>query len=112
MNNILKYKGYIGSVNFDADDRIFHGWVIGITDVIGFEGADVDSLGNDFHEAVDDYFETCRKIGKEPEKPFTGRFVLHIPPELHSSIALAATMQKKSINAWVADACKNNVEAV
>ncbi len=78
MNNILNCKGYIGSVNFDGDDRIFHGRVIGITVLIGFEGADVDSLENDFHEAVDDYFETWREIGKEPEKP-SCRLLFFIP---------------------------------
>jgi len=67
MDNILKHKGYIGSVNFDADDRIFHGRVMGLEDVIGFEGSTVNELEQDFHNAVDDYLETCHEIGKKPE---------------------------------------------
>ncbi|MDI6795104.1 MAG: type II toxin-antitoxin system HicB family antitoxin [bacterium] len=86
MNNILSYKGYAGSVNFDADDRIFHGRVLGITDVIGFEGTSVNELERDFTEAVTDYLETCREIGKEPEKPFSGRLAVRLPSEIHCAI--------------------------
>ncbi|QTA86034.1 type II toxin-antitoxin system HicB family antitoxin [Desulfonema magnum] len=69
MNNILKYKNYTGSVIFDPDDRIFHGRVLGIGDMIGFEGTSVGELEEDFRNAVDDYLETCREIGKTPEQP-------------------------------------------
>ncbi len=69
MNNTLKYKGYIGSVQFDADDRIFHGRILGIEDIVGFEGTSIDGLETDFHLSVDDYLETCSEIGKIPEKP-------------------------------------------
>jgi predicted HicB family RNase H-like nuclease len=34
MKNVLKYKGYPGTVGFDAHDRIFHGRLMGITDII------------------------------------------------------------------------------
>lgn len=105
--NTLRYKGYVGSVDFDADDRIFHGRVMGIKDVVTFEGASVDELEQDFHEAVDHYLEHCREIGKRPEKPFSGRFVLRIPSELHCAIAIQAMQQKKSINAWVAETCEH-----
>lgn len=98
MNNMLKYKGYTGNVNFDADDKIFHGRIVGTTDVIGFEGASVDELESDFHEAVDDYLETCREIGKKPEKPFSGRLVVRIPSELHCAIALEAKRQERSMS--------------
>ena len=65
--NTLSYKGYTGSVNFDADDKVFHGRILGTTDVIGFESTSVKMLEKDFHDAVDDYLETCQQIGKEPE---------------------------------------------
>jgi len=68
MDNVLQYRGYIGSVEFDAEDRIFHGRVLGITDLIGFEGESVSALEQDFRNAVDDYLETCSEAGKPPEK--------------------------------------------
>ena len=76
--NYLKYKKYVGTVQFDAKDCILHGHVLGINDVISFEGSSVAELEQDFKAAIDDYFETCRKIGKEPEKPFKGAFNLRL----------------------------------
>ncbi len=109
MKNSLKYRGYVGSVNFDADDRIFHGRLLGLTDIVGFEGSSVQELEQDFREAVDDYLETCKETGKEPEKPFSGRLMVRIPSELHCAIALAAKRQKKSIDAWIAEVCDRAV---
>ena len=111
MKNALKYKGYTGTVLFDADDRIFHGRLMGITDVITFEGTSVNELEKDFRSAVDEYLKTCEKLGREPEKPFSGRFMVRVPPELHCAIALAAKRDRKSVNAWVAEICENHVHA-
>ncbi|MEZ4528791.1 MAG: type II toxin-antitoxin system HicB family antitoxin [Desulfobacterales bacterium] len=86
----MKYKEYIGSVHFDAEDRIFHGRVLGITDIIGFEGESVSELEQDFRNAVDDYLETCSEIEKKPEKPFSGKVTLEIPPDLLTSISIEA----------------------
>ena len=109
MKNTLKYREYTGSVEFDAEDKIFHGRVLGITDVIGFEGRSVDELEKDFRRAIDEYLAVCQEAGKEPDKPFSGRFVLRIPSELHCAIALAAKKEHKSINAWIVDVCEKRV---
>ncbi len=111
MNNILKYKGYIGSVQFDADDRIFHGRVLGIEDIIGFEGASVDGLETDFQHSIDDYLETCSEIGKIPEKPFSGKIIVELPPDLHIAIVQKAVNQQKSLDSWIADACQKMISA-
>ncbi len=60
---------------------------------------------------VDEYLKTCKRIGREPEKPFSGRFMVRIPSELHCAIALAAKRERKSINAWIAEICEQNVFA-
>ena len=109
MRNILRYKGYSGSVNFDADDKIFHGRVMGITDVVGFEGSSVDELERDFHDAVDDYLETCLELDKEPERPFSGHFMVRLPSELHCAIAMEARRRRKSINALISEICEKAV---
>ena len=109
MKNALKFKGYTGTVEFDADDRIFHGRLMGLADIITFEGASVSELEKDFRSAVDEYLKTCQEIGRVPEKPFSGRFVVRVPSELHCAIALAAKKDRKSINAWIAEVCQQNV---
>jgi predicted HicB family RNase H-like nuclease len=101
--NYLKYKKYVGTVQFDADDRIFHGHVLGINDVISFEGSSVAELEQDFKAAIDDYFETCRKIGKEPETPFKGAFNLRLNPSLHEILVTGALREGKTLNAFVRD---------
>ena len=67
MNNTIQYKGYIGSVEFSEEDSIFYGKVMGIRSLISYEGESARELLADFHGAVDDYLESCKAEGKEPE---------------------------------------------
>lgn len=107
--NYLKYKKYVGTVKFDAEDCILHGHVLGINDVISFEGSSVAELEQDFKAAIDDYFETCRKIGKEPEKPFKGAFNLRLDPSLHEILVTGALSEGKTLNAFVKDVLEKAV---
>ena len=77
---MMQYKGYTGKVEFDVEADIFHGAVIGLRDVITFQGKTVDEVKEAFQESVDDYLAYCAKRGEEPGKPFTGKFVVRIPP--------------------------------
>lgn len=70
MKNNLEYKGYLGTVEFSADDKVFCGKIQGINDLILFEGESIPELENSFKESVDDYLDTCKKLGKEPHKTF------------------------------------------
>ena len=83
MKDILMYKDFIGSVHFSADDKVFHGKIEGITDLVTFEGKSVDELEKAFHEAVNDYVTLCKEAGKEPLKSCRGSFNVRIPSELH-----------------------------
>ncbi len=97
----MTYKKYTGSVNYDSEDRIFFGRVLGINDIISYQGRSVDELENDFHGAVDDYLKLCKDTGKKPEKPFSGKFNVRISSDLHSAIAQMAKNKGISLNAWV-----------
>ncbi len=72
MNNILKHKEYIGSVEFNADDKIFFGKILGIKDLVTFEGESVSELEQSFHDMIEDYLLTCKRLKKEPEKTYKG----------------------------------------
>lgn len=54
---MMKYKGYIGKVVYDHDVHIFHGDVIGLKDVIAFQGTTVDEVEKTFHDSVDVYLK-------------------------------------------------------
>ena len=70
MNDILEYKSYYAAVQFNAEDEIFHGKIIGINDLVSFEASSVRELKREFREAVEDYLETCKELGKEREKTY------------------------------------------
>ena len=67
------YKGYRARIEYDDEDGIMTGQIAGIRDGVGFHADSVEGLKEAFHEAVDDYVETCAKISKEPQKPYSGR---------------------------------------
>ncbi len=81
MNNTIQYKGYVGSIEFSERDSIFYGKVMGIRSLISYEGESAKELLDDFHCAVDDYLETCKAEGKEPEVAFKGSFNISLPPD-------------------------------
>ena len=100
---MMEYKGYIGKVEMDDEVGILYGEVINIRDVITFEGASVDEVQKAFHESVDDYLEFCAKRGESPEKPFSGKFVVRLPAELHRKAYIQAKLAEKSLNGWVTE---------
>lgn len=106
---MLKYKGYIGHVEFDEDAEIFHGEVINARDVITFQGDNVKALIRAFKDSVDDYLAFCQERGEEPEHPFSGRFNIRISPDLHRDVYSAARSEGVSINTWVTEALKHEV---
>ena len=69
MSDVLTYKGYRARIEFDADDRIFFGRVAGLEDGVGFHADTVEDLVTAFHDAVDDYVETCDRLGEQSSRP-------------------------------------------
>jgi predicted HicB family RNase H-like nuclease len=98
--NMMTYKGYAARIEYSDDDGCFVGHIAGIRDVIGFHGESVAELRDAFSEAVDDYLATCEKLGRPPQKPYSGKVLLRIDPQLHAQAAALAEAQGKSLNAW------------
>ncbi|TAD92530.1 MAG: type II toxin-antitoxin system HicB family antitoxin, partial [Bacteroidetes bacterium] len=101
MNDILQFKGYYAEVHFSADDDVFYGKLLGISDLVSFEDATVSELKASFHEAVEDYLITCKELGKDPEKTYKGSFNVRISPELHRKAANYASIRKMTLNELV-----------
>jgi len=74
--------------------------VAGIRDGIGFHAETVEALREAFHEAINDYIETCRKVGKKPQKAYSGQMMFRVNPDVHRKAALAAELSGKSLNQW------------
>ena len=109
MNNTMTYKGYTAIVGFSAEDECLIGHIAGINDVIGFHADSVEELRKVFHETVDDYLATCAKIGREPNKPYSGKVTLRLPPELHARLAVQAEVSGSSLNNWLVSALSQSV---
>lgn len=107
--NTMTYRGYTARIEYSNEDGCFIGHLAGISDVIGFHGESVAELRAAFEEAVDDYFETCQKLNRLPQTPYSENLILHIPPQIHAAIASAARGRGKSINQWAIDTFANAV---
>jgi|SRR6185312_12259851 len=101
MNDILQYKNYYASVHFSAGDEVFFGKILGINDLVSFEGASVKDLKKAFKEAVEDYLDTCAQLGKTPEKTYKGTFNVRVPATLHKKASLFAAVNNITLNEFV-----------
>ena len=98
---MIEYKGYTGVFEFDPSIEAFHGRVVGLQDVVTFQGQSLDELRWEMAESVEDYLEFCAEVGKEPERPYRGEFLVRTTPEVHRAAAIEAEASGMSLNAWV-----------
>ena len=99
----MHYKGYAAHIEYSDEDRCFIGHIAGIHDVVGFHGDSVSELHAAFQEAVNDYIQTCKKLGRPPQKPYSGHIMLRVPPEIHARAAMEAEANGMSLNAWMTE---------
>ena len=100
MTDVMTHKGYNARIQYDDEDEIFFGKLAGIRDGVSFHASNVKELKAAFHEAVDDYLETCAKVGKKRQKPYSGKVMFRISPEVHRRAAIAAELKGQSLNQW------------
>ena len=113
MNNTIQYiiivlvvlglTIYVNATNKESseEDKIFYGKVLGIRSLISYEGENATELIDDFHQAVDDYLELCKKSGQTPETAFKGSFNVRISPELHKKVFVYAMAHQISMNRYI-----------
>src|SRR3990167_455314 len=98
---MMRYKGYICQIEFDSDAKIFHGEVLGLKDIITFQGTTVKDLEQAFRDSVEDYISWCKERGEKPEKTYSGQMRININPDLHAYLALEAARQNISLNTLI-----------
>ena len=105
-SDLLRYKGYSARPEYSAEDRIFYGKILGISDLVDFQSENAKDLEEEFHKAVDDYLEFCAEIGKQPQKEYSGLFNVRIPPEQHREVSVFAQAEGVTLNKAVEQAIR------
>jgi predicted HicB family RNase H-like nuclease len=95
------HKGYGGAATYDDDSGFFHGEVVGLRDVVTFQGETPALAAKAFAESVDDYLAFCKERGEDPEQPFSGKFVTRVEPSLHKQLSQQAQLHGLSLNGFV-----------
>ena len=113
MNNLITYKGYIGSVEFSETDGIFFGKVQGIRSLISYEGENAVDLVADFHGAIDEYLSVCQAEGTSPETSYKGSFNVRFKDrDLHRRAAIYAISHSQSLNNFIEEAVAEKLSRV
>ena len=112
INQVLKYKNYLGSVKVDTKSKILYGSIIGINDLISYEAISIIDLEKEFKASVNDYLQTCQQIDKNPDKSYFGKFNVRIKPELHKAASYLAEYEGVSLNRIVERAIKEFVDSL
>lgn len=100
---MMKHKDYVGRVEYDDESGVFHGEVLGTSDVITFQGTSVQELHKAFKDSVDDYLQFCKERNEQPDKPFSGKLTLRVQPRVHRSLYVKARKANKSISEVAAE---------
>ena len=101
MSNLFKYGEFLGTVQYSAEDEVFYGKILGVDDLVTFEGSSVRELKKAFKDAVNDYVNACNLIGKSANKSYNGTVNVRMPIELHKKAAAVAEERGISLNELV-----------
>lgn len=96
----ITYRGQYARIEFDPEDLILTGRLAGIDDIVTFHAETPAEIIGAFREAVDCYIASCAKLGKEPERPYSGRLFVRVDPEVHAQVVRAADLAGMSFNQW------------
>lgn len=110
MTQTLLHKGYQGTIDADIESNVLHGKILFINDLVTYEADTLSELKNEFEASVDDYLETCKEIGKEPDKPFSGTFNIRVGKEIHQQIARISASDNMSINQFVLESINDALQ--
>ena len=66
IGQFKEYRGYIGSIEYDPEDKTHYGRLLNIRDLVDYHADNLVDLCKDFHVAVDNYIEFNEDL--HPEK--------------------------------------------
>ncbi len=106
---LLQHKGYYGSVDVNIEDNCLYGKIEFIKALVNYEANSISGIKNEFNAAVDDYLETCKELGYEPELSCKGSFNIRVGSDLHKEALIAAKKQGVNLNEFVKESIRKAV---
>jgi predicted HicB family RNase H-like nuclease len=101
--NTMEYKGFTARIEYDGEDEVFFGRLLGLRAVVSFHADTVAKLKREMHVAVNEYVASCERRGEAPEKPLSGNVPLRMPPDVHGRAAVLAEASGKSLNQLITE---------
>ena len=112
INNFMEHKGYLGTVEYSAEDNTLFGQIVGIRGLISYEGGSIEQLRADFEEAIDDYLLDCEESDIEPQQPYSGKLDVSISPDLHKRLQIYSNSMNQKPDTIVEAAIKSYIAVV
>jgi predicted HicB family RNase H-like nuclease len=97
---MMRYKGYLGCSKINEKEGLIFGEVVGLRDVITYQGRTVKEARRAFRESIDLYLRTCSEEGIDPDRRFSGKLLIRTTPIVHRALAAHAKSHGVSINAF------------
>lgn len=107
--SIMQVDGYKAKIEYDPELDQFRGEILGLNGSADFYGANPKQLRSEFKKSLAVFLEVCKEQGISPQKEYSGKFNLRIPPSLHKQVATKASAQSKSINQFVHELIENSI---
>ena len=109
---MMKYKGYVATVEYDDSVDLFHGEVINAAPypIVTFEASDVEGLKREFQISIEEYFAVCEEYEMTPHPPASRELSLILDSELHRRVANAAASDEMSIDGWIRDVIRREAK--
>jgi predicted HicB family RNase H-like nuclease len=105
----MKYKDYTALIEFSDEDDCFIGRVIGINDIVSFDGETVDEIRKNFHDMIEHYINACAHEGRSPNKP-SSEIMVPVSSALYSKIASKAEYDGVPVNTVMETALQKFVQ--
>jgi len=92
------------------EDREFHGRVLNTRDVINLYGETSHELQQEMERSIEEYLAFCRDRDRKPDRPYSGKFIVRVPPEFRRALALTAARQHVLLNKIVSEQLARDIE--
>ncbi|WP_218068298.1 type II toxin-antitoxin system HicB family antitoxin [Candidatus Thiosymbion oneisti] len=83
----MEIDGYKATIEYDPEIEMYRGEFVRLNGGSDFYAADIEGLRREGAASLRVFLEACQKRGIEPRKPYSGKFNVRMPTEMHAGIA-------------------------